>query len=179
MKPLRFHAFSDYLLQNLQDQRQQFHVGPLQIKGRMDVFVQSGLDVGVAQNLGKGFDLKSCLHAAGGEGMAQGVKIGSCDPSFLQIAPEPILHGPGFDHLSGGARLEVTLRQFRFAEWFYLLLQEGWNGNGPQRGLRFRTADIQFRAVCIVLLQPLHGPADGDTVPADVLPFQGTQLTNP
>ena len=41
----------------------------------MNIALQSDLGAAVTQNLAKGFDLKIHLDTAGGEGMAQGVKM--------------------------------------------------------------------------------------------------------
>lgn len=51
------------------------HIAAFDIHRRMNIPLQSDLGAAVTQNLAKGFDLKIHLDTAGGEGMAQGVKM--------------------------------------------------------------------------------------------------------
>ena len=176
LPPLLFLPFPARLTLNLTiKQRQSIHMFPLGIHRRMDIPIQSNLNLRVPQKLAETLDISAALDAVGGKGMSEYMKIfvlqaGFCDDPFKMV-----LHGSG-------------IRRLMATEYIFLAVPESdqqFQGRDTQRNLPpgiltfgIRLCQYGFSPLSLHI-EPLDGPADHHqpVLKIDIRPFQSAQFS--
>ncbi len=68
------------------------HIAAFQIKGRMNISVESDVDIRMAEDFTQSLNIKADLYTAGGKRMASGMKVGITDTSFQNVLFKSVLH---------------------------------------------------------------------------------------